>query len=172
MAWQTDEIEALRAYCDGRFTASEVAAKMGEDAGKHYTRNAIIGKVHRLRNRGDDKIKLSSQLTGRSQYAPKIVKPRLPKPPRIIKPKPEPVDVFKAGEGVTIADLSPQDCRWPLGDPATPEFRYCGQERDGERMYCKHHASIAYSPRPKKQKRQPGLEAFLDHLSSKRRLKA
>ena len=37
-------------------------------------------------------------------------------------------------------------CRWPLGDPTTPEFRFCGAHAATGLPYCPHHAQIAYQP--------------------------
>jgi len=49
-------------------------------------------------------------------------------------------------EGVTIMELREGMCRWPLGDPTTPEFRYCGARAVEGLPYCPHHAQIAYQP--------------------------
>ena len=49
-------------------------------------------------------------------------------------------------EGVTIMELREAMCRWPLGDPTTPEFRFCGAHADERLPYCAHHAQIAYQP--------------------------
>lgn len=48
--------------------------------------------------------------------------------------------------GVTIMELREFMCRWPLGDPTTPEFRYCGARANEGLPYCPHHAQIAYQP--------------------------
>ncbi len=49
-------------------------------------------------------------------------------------------------EGLTIMDLREGMCRWPLGDPTRPEFRYCGEHAMVGLPYCSHHAQIAYQP--------------------------
>ena len=48
---------------------------------------------------------------------------------------------------VTIVELKEAMCRWPLGDPTTAEFRYCGIQSAGAGPYCAHHGSMAYQPR-------------------------
>jgi len=48
--------------------------------------------------------------------------------------------------GVTIMELREAMCRFPLGDPTTPEFRYCGAQASTGLPYCAHHAQIAYQP--------------------------
>ena len=64
-------------------------------------------------------------------------------------------------------------CRWPLGDPAKEDFRFCGRQTrqiadGGSRVYCDKHHEIAHTkPRPKRD-RSGTLEGFLDYISSKR----
>jgi GcrA cell cycle regulator len=47
---------------------------------------------------------------------------------------------------VTIVELKEEMCRWPLGDPTTAEFRYCGAHAPGVGPYCAHHGKLAYQP--------------------------
>jgi GcrA cell cycle regulator len=54
--------------------------------------------------------------------------------------------VIPMSERVTIMELKEAMCRWPLGDPSTPEFRYCGAKSPVGTPYCTHHAGIAYQP--------------------------
>jgi len=49
--------------------------------------------------------------------------------------------------GITIIDLTEDNCHWPYGDPATPEFRYCGGSCDQTSPYCVFHHALAYQPR-------------------------
>jgi GcrA cell cycle regulator len=48
--------------------------------------------------------------------------------------------------GVTIMELREAMCRFPLGDPTSPEFRFCGAQAITGVPYCAHHAQIAYQP--------------------------
>jgi GcrA cell cycle regulator len=48
--------------------------------------------------------------------------------------------------GVTIMELREAMCRFPLGDPTSPEFRFCGARAITGLPYCSHHARIAYQP--------------------------
>ena len=54
--------------------------------------------------------------------------------------------VVPRSEGVTIMELRESTCRWPLGDPTTPKFRYCGARVVEGPPYCSHHAQLAYQP--------------------------
>ena len=47
---------------------------------------------------------------------------------------------------VTIVELKESMCRWPLGDPTSSEFRYCGSPAPGTGPYCTHHGKMAYQP--------------------------
>jgi GcrA cell cycle regulator len=49
-------------------------------------------------------------------------------------------------ERVTIMELRESMCRWPLGDPTTAEFRFCGAHAITGLPYCTHHARVAYQP--------------------------
>jgi GcrA cell cycle regulator len=54
--------------------------------------------------------------------------------------------VLPRSAGVTIMELREAMCRFPLGDPTTPEFRFCGAQAITGLPYCAHHAQIAYVP--------------------------
>ena len=55
--------------------------------------------------------------------------------------------VIPITERVTIMDLRESMCRWPLGDPTNPDFRYCGAKMQiGAGPYCLAHARVAYQP--------------------------
>jgi GcrA cell cycle regulator len=62
-------------------------------------------------------------------------------------PRPRMEDnVVPISECVTITDLREHMCRWPLGDPTTPEFRFCGARSGDTGPYCAGHARMAYQP--------------------------
>jgi GcrA cell cycle regulator len=54
--------------------------------------------------------------------------------------------VIPFSERVTIMDLREYMCRWPMGDPTRPDFRFCGARAQTGLPYCSHHARIAYQP--------------------------
>ena len=64
--------------------------------------------------------------------------------------------VIPMSERVTIMELRESTCRWPLGDPASPDFRYCGADSPiGEGPYCKYHARVAYQPAQDRRRARP-----------------
>ena len=66
--------------------------------------------------------------------------------PLSIAPAPSDSVPLAVSERVTIMDLRESMCRWPMGDPTSPEFRFCGGRAITGLPYCTHHAQIAYQP--------------------------
>ena len=157
MPWTEERVELLKKLWQDGLSASQIAAELGG-----VTRNAVIGKVHRLGLSGRGKTSASGTprarkprpvgiptgaaptLRGNTVLAPKIV----PRPEA--QPLPEVhLDedvVVPMSERVTIMELREFMCRWPMGDPTKPEFRFCGGRAIGGLPYCSHHARIAYQP--------------------------
>ena len=155
MSWNDERVEQLRKMWMDGLSASQIAGELGNG----ITRNAVIGKVHRLGLSG--RVKTASNAPAR----PRIQQPRAPRPsvPRrpqggavvgntalaySYRPAPKPIDdvVVPMCEPVTIMELKEAMCRWPLGDPSTPEFRYCGGKSDIGVTYCTFHSRLAYQP--------------------------
>lgn len=135
MSW-TDERVALlkKLWGEGR-TAAEIAKELG-----NVTRNAVIGKAHRL--------KLSNRVSPIQQNNKKPVSVPV-SPPAAGKP-----EVRKAAndftptnikiKGVSLADLKDRMCRWPIGDPKEAGFSFCGCQAVPSLPYCDEHARVAY----------------------------
>jgi GcrA cell cycle regulator len=141
-------------------TASQIASLLGHGV----SRNAVIGKVHRLGLAGRAKSPNSGGARQRrlapSPTAHRAVAPRLtPAAPRMIRgatalaiaaealseadPQVFESVVVPMSLRVTIVELKESMCRWPLGDPATSEFRYCGSPA-ASGPYCAYHGGLAY----------------------------
>ena len=77
----------------------------------------------------------------------KLVKPEAapPKSAHVVLHPKAIIDDAPAG-GATILDLTERMCRWPIGDPKDPGFRFCGRTRDTGLPYCTEHAAKAYQP--------------------------
>lgn len=72
-----------------------------------------------------------------------------------------PSDLAQAGvtgiafpERVTIMDLREGMCRWPVGDPTSPDFHFCGARSEIGSPYCEHHAQIAYQPADRRREKK------------------
>jgi GcrA cell cycle regulator len=157
MTWTKERIELLTKLWTEGLSASQIAAELGGDV----SRNAVISKAHRLG---------LTHGPAKASSAPRPCKPRMPEPapgietfilqnpsPASMMTTPQPAAppapvppregaVATRSEGVTIMELREFMCRWPLGDPTTPEFRYCGAHASEGLPYCPDHAQIAYQP--------------------------
>ncbi|WKL57760.1 GcrA family cell cycle regulator [Asticcacaulis sp. ZE23SCel15] len=161
MSWTDERVETLKKLWQEGHSASQIAKQLGG-----VTRNAVIGKVHRL------------GLSGRaapSQPARPLYKPA--KPPRAAAPEAarpqaqaapvrrvEPVVAVRQaptlpivplveGPGTaTVLTLGAKMCKWPIGDPSSDEFTFCGRRADDGIPYCVEHSRVAYQPQQKKKK--------------------
>lgn len=136
MSW-TDERVALlkRLWGEGR-TAAEIAKELGG-----ITRNAVIGKAHRLKlSRRVSPIQQNNKKAPAKTAAPKAKKPEVARMTRpAVKPV-EPVEMM----GLSLAELGPKQCRWPSGDPKSENFGFCGCTVAPGMPYCEAHAKMAY----------------------------
>lgn len=170
MQWTDERVELLKKRWAEGLSASQIAAELGG-----VTRNAVIGKVHRLGLSGRAKAPASTVSRMRPKPAPAANQQRrpvsapgqvhrptyatqggaalamsaAPAPRPTPAPRIVPIEVVETEfvcERVTIMELRENMCRWPLGDPSQPEFRFCGGRSTPGTAYCPHHSSIAYQP--------------------------
>lgn len=157
LAWTEERVELLKRLWNEGLSASQIAGRLGHGV----TRNAVIGKVHRLGLSG----RVTPQRTarprtrktrepshpGRSGIMPTAgataLKPSLRAEPAP-RPEPQPVQMIPVpkGERVSILMLSDKTCRWPLGDPGHEDFSFCGHTPKEGVPYCEYHARLAYQP--------------------------
>jgi GcrA cell cycle regulator len=181
MAWTDERVETLKKLWSDGLSASQIAKQLGG-----VTRNAVIGKVHRLGLSGRA---APSQPARRPAPRPaprapkpavaKVVKPaaspEAPNPAREVRPAPvaAPAEAKRlpSGEYATVLTLREGMCKWPIGDPADTEFRFCGRRSGAGTAYCEAHAQLAYQPQNKR-KRKPtdDARAVLDSIQSARRV--
>jgi GcrA cell cycle regulator len=165
MPWTDERVELLKKLWGDGLSASQIAARLGSGV----TRNAVIGKVHRLNLSG----RVTQPRTSQPRAPRKTREPSHPgrpvsgpsmptagatalkafarpeaTPRPVALPEPQPlrlIDLPKDGR-ITILHLSDKTCKWPIGDPGTEEFCFCGHNpRDGS-PYCEYHARLAYQP--------------------------
>src|SRR5580698_2396221 len=139
MGWTDERVELLKKLWLEGLSASQIAKQLGE-----VTRNAVIGKVHRLG--------LSGRAAPSQPARPVFKAPRPPRPvqapaPRRIEahaqPAPQPVYYPEEPGSATVLTLGAHMCKWPIGDPSTDNFTFCGRRADTEGPYCANHARIA-----------------------------
>ena len=153
MAWTDDRVEILKKLWAEGLSASQIARELGD-----VTRNAVIGKVHRLGLAGRaSPTKPKRRLRNREHidYAessyPGSSRSRLNDN---IKPlvMPEPA-VTSDGEPINILSLNEKVCKWPIGEPGDDDFRFCGNRKESGSPYCAEHTRVAYQPLEKKKKK-------------------
>jgi GcrA cell cycle regulator len=148
MGWTDERVELLKKLWLDGLSASQIAKQLGG-----VTRNAVIGKVHRLG--------LSGRAAPSQPARPVFKAPRPPRPastpaPRRVEaqaaqPAPQPIYYPEAPGSATVLTLGAHMCKWPIGDPATDNFTFCGR-RAGDGPYCGEHARVAYQPQQQRKR--------------------
>jgi GcrA cell cycle regulator len=157
MGWTDERVETLKALWLDGLSASQIAKQLGG-----VTRNAVIGKVHRLGLSGRATPSQPSPVA----FKPPRTRPAAPAPVIHRRPAPALEDVRAAPEPrlpmrveepgeATVLTLGRHMCKWPIGDPSSSEFTFCGRRAADERPYCVEHAKLAYQPQQAKRKTSP-----------------
>ncbi len=186
MSWTDERVELLKKMWGEGQSASQIAKELGG-----VTRNAVIGKVHRLGLSNRTAAANSSAASPQTEAKAAAPKPKAepkPKPapkPEPVKaeaapaPEPRPVptparkaiipagqplppqpsaneisaealakvsEIEKKAKKLTLMDLTERTCKWPVGDPATPEFWFCGLPVQQGKPYCEAHVGVAFQP--------------------------
>ena len=199
MSWTDERVETLKKMWAEGQSASQIAKELGA-----VTRNAVIGKVHRLglSNRVGPGGREEGEEAELPTPAPTPEPPRAPAPepvraaepaPRPVAPTPPPVvpapvaaaapapllpiplrkaiipagqplppqpsaneispealasvrEVEKRAKKLTLMELTERTCKWPIGDPATEDFWFCGLPSVAGKPYCEAHVGVAFQP--------------------------
>jgi GcrA cell cycle regulator len=150
MGWTDERVESLKKLWLEGLSASQIAKQLGG-----VTRNAVIGKVHRLGLSGRAAPSQPQRSVFRAPRPPRPVQAAAPAPRRPAPaPAPVPSPVIRDEEPgqATVLTLGAHMCKWPIGDPATENFSFCGRRTGEDGPYCRDHAMIAYQPQPKRTK--------------------
>lgn len=185
MSWTDERVETLKRMWGEGQSASQIAKELGG-----VTRNAVIGKVHRLglsnRAGGAEDEEEAPQPAAASvkaeparpePAAPRAEAPRpaapaqapvsnvtplplrkaiipagqpLPPQPSLNEISPEALasvrEVEKRARKLTLMELTERTCKWPIGDPATDDFWFCGLPSLAGKPYCEAHVGVAFQP--------------------------
>ena len=191
MSWTEQRVETLKKMWAEGQSASQIAKELGG-----VTRNAVIGKVHRLglSNRttaagsgtpepvldpkpAEDPAKADPAVVPVAEPAEAgagaepaaavtdvVPKPAMSPARRQIIPAGQPLppqpsaneispealasqrEVEKHAKKLTLMDLTERTCKWPIGDPATPKFWFCGLPTEQGKPYCEAHVGVAFKP--------------------------
>ncbi|NDV02181.1 GcrA family cell cycle regulator [Pseudoroseicyclus tamaricis] len=192
MSWTDERVEMLKKMWNDGKSASQIAKELGG-----VTRNAVIGKVHRLglSNRSGSPAPAAGASAAPStpaaaaapapQPEPAAAEPAAPAPEPAAAPvaeeaaAPEPPvsparrniipagqplppqpsaneispealakvnEVEKSAKKLTLMELTERTCKWPVGDPATEDFWFCGLPVQQGKPYCEAHVGVAFQP--------------------------
>ncbi len=177
MSWTEERVELLRKLWTEGLSASRVAAELGGG----ITRNAVIGKIHRLglaerdktpkpfmRNaseKGARKPNQQANEADQSAETPAVMGNVALALAPLAEAAPAPAAqrdvVIPITQRVTLMELRESMCRWPMGDPSNSEFRFCGARSPaGSGPYCATHARLAYQPvQDRRRLREPARAA-------------
>lgn len=149
MSWTDDRVDVLRKLWADGLSASQIAAELGG-----VTRNAVIGKVHRLGLSG--RAKNTSTAASRQKRAANRTPgySKTNRSPRgqgtsvattqrqaIVVDVPKPTLL-----NIELLELSENTCKWPVGDPQDNDFAFCGNKSRDKDPYCEYHCKLAYQP--------------------------
>ncbi len=183
MSWTDERVETLKKMWGEGQSASQIAKELGG-----VTRNAVIGKVHRLglSNRttagapaakAETKAKPAApkaepkakQPAKAAEPAPAEAEPETPPKPNLpirkqIIPAGQPLppqpsaneispealakvsEIEKKAKKIGLMELTERTCKWPVGDPATDDFWFCGLPVQQGKPYCEAHVGVAFQP--------------------------
>ncbi|MEQ6250162.1 GcrA family cell cycle regulator [Sulfitobacter sp. HNIBRBA3233] len=191
MSWTDERVEILKKMWGEGQSASQIAKELGG-----VTRNAVIGKVHRLglSNRAtsataakpetkakppkaeptakaapaaeakeeveaeaapekpelktEPAIPVQTGLPARKQIIP--AGQPLPPQPSANEISPEALakvnEIEKKAKKLSLMELTERTCKWPVGDPATEDFWFCGLPVKAGKPYCEAHVGVAFQP--------------------------
>ena len=190
MSWTDDRVEILKKMWGEGQSASQIAKELGG-----VTRNAVIGKVHRLglsnrtateapaaapaaaakpEAKAKPAAKPAAAAKPKAEPAPEAAEPEpaeaapaprpnlparakiipagqpLPPQPSANEISPEALakvsEVEKKSKKIGLMDLTERTCKWPVGDPATDDFWFCGLPVQQGKPYCEAHVGVAFQP--------------------------
>jgi GcrA cell cycle regulator len=137
--WTDDRVETLAKLWKDGLSASQIARSLGG-----VTRNAVIGKVHRLGlcGRATPHVPGAGRPDQRRERRGRIPPKKARRPPQ--PPAPSPLPLPETGLA-SIVSVGLGQCRWPIGEPQDETFCLCGRPRT-RGAYCASHAVVAYRP--------------------------
>ena len=156
-AWTDERHEQLKALWADGLTASQIASELGG-----ITRNAVIGKVHRLglngRTKAGDQRERASKPPRPTRHR-KLADPMLPTDDL---PQTPAMDLeIPIEQRRTLLQLTEKTCRWPIGEPGSGELFFCGAAADNMvAPYCVQHQRVAYTGAPKRLPRANNFRTF------------
>ena len=158
MSWTQDKEEKLKKLWEKGHTASQIAEILGDT-----TRNAVIGKAHRLKlaARAPSKKSQSSrkEVSGSENRVEKQISRKSRFKSLLLDKNFEPENPKK------LEELADKNCRWPIGHPDEEGFYFCGRSPIEGFSYCKLHVLYAFQPKNPKEElieKEDDVPAFIE----------
>ena len=145
MSWNEEKVEKLKELWGKGKTASQIAEIIGE-----ISRNAVIGKAHRLNLSS----KIKTRNTSVSQNLNVQSEENNSKQKRVRKSKFKSLLIekdFEPENPKKLEELDESSCKWPIGHPEEESFYFCGRSSLKDFSYCKLHLLYAYQPKGRKE---------------------
>ena len=164
MSWTDDRVDILKKLWGEGRTAAEIAKELGG-----VTRNAVIGKAHRLKLSGRaSPLQQASKKKPANQSIKKpvvvaSVEKKVQKAPAMV---PTISESDKKRKRFSLEGLTSSQCRWPIGDPRDADFGFCGERGEDGFPYCSEHTQAAY------QFSKRGRELSADDLEKEEKARA
>ena len=146
MAWTEEKTEQLKKLWAEGHTASQISKMLGDG----ISRNAVIGKSHRLglQGRAQSRMVSAPRINNRViNEKNSLAKQRRPRGLRAIVIEKD----FEPENPKQLEELDESSCKWPIGHPDEKSFYFCGRSSLKDFSYCKLHLLYAYQPKGKKE---------------------
>ena len=145
MSWNEEKIGKLKELWGKGSTASQIAEIIGG-----LSRNAVIGKAHRLNLSSKIKARSSASSQGYQnnleEHSSKQKQGRKSRFQSLVIEKD-----FEPENPKKLEDLDENSCKWPIGNPEEQSFYFCGRSSLKDFSYCKLHLIYAYQPKTRKE---------------------
>ncbi|HEX5774512.1 MAG TPA: GcrA family cell cycle regulator [Candidatus Paceibacterota bacterium] len=155
MGWTHERERILKKLWLEGLSASQIEKQLGG-----VSRNAVIGKIHRMGLAGRATPSAPRPLAARRPARPPTSRPPKAAKPAVARSKEScALALIDEDPGTaTIHTLESSMCKWPIGDPAADDFTFCGKRTANRKVsFCLDHAHVAYQPRAET-KRSSGNE--------------
>tara|TARA_X000000368_G_C23040184_1_gene716500 strand:+ start:1762 stop:2265 length:504 start_codon:yes stop_codon:yes gene_type:complete len=160
MSWNDEKIEKLKSLWSEGHTASQIAEMLGDT-----TRNAVIGKAHRLKLEARAPSRQTSTASTNKQDTRPAKKAQQP-----MSRKSKFMSIlldknFEPEKPTQLEELTESTCKWPIGHPDEKNFYFCGRKPIDSFPYCKLHVLYAFQPKNPKEElinKEDDVPAFLE----------